>query len=97
LPAFSLEEIGAIFGVLENSEGPRTVDTQTAGLEHRVILRQDELLKIYGLSRNALIRAMRDEGMPQPIKLSPRRKGWFAREVEEWFANRPRGIAPTKR
>ena len=49
----------------------------------------------YGLSRSALERMMRTEGMPLPIRLSPRRKGWFASELAEYFANRPRGICPT--
>lgn len=62
----------------------------------RKILRQEEVMGIYGLSRNALISMMQDEGMPQPIKLSPRRKGWFIHELDEYFANRPRGIHPTK-
>lgn len=62
----------------------------------RKIVRQDEVMRIYGLSRNALFRAMQDEGMPLPIKLSPRRKGWFIHELDEYFASRPRGIHPTK-
>ena len=71
------------------------METGTATLARRVI-RQDEVMRIYGLSRNALLRAMEDEGMPQPIKLSPRRKGWFVHELDEYFANRPRGLHPTK-
>jgi len=71
------------------------METGTATLARRVI-RQDEVMRIYGLSRNAHLRAMEDEGMPQPIKLSPRRKGWFVHELDEYFANRPRGLHPTK-
>ena len=65
-------------------------------ISERKIVRQDEVMRIYGLSRNALFRAMQDEGMPLPIKLSPRRKGWFIHELDEYFAARPRGIHPTK-
>lgn len=66
-----------------------------ARFEPKVIC-QDEVMRAYGVSRNALLRMMRDEGMPQPIKLSPRRKGWFVAELDEYFANRPRGLHPTK-
>ena len=38
-----------------------------------------------------------DEGTPLPIKLSPRRKGWFIHELDDYFASRPRGIHPTKK
>jgi len=71
------------------------LDAETAEVERKII-RQDEVMRIYDLSRNALIRMMRDEGMPLPVKLSPRRKGWFIHELDEYFANRPRGIHPTK-
>lgn len=71
------------------------VDHETAELERKII-RQDEVMRRYDLSRNALQRAMQDEGMPLPIKLSPRRKGWFIHELDEYFASRPRGIHPTK-
>lgn len=71
------------------------MDQETAELERKII-RQEEVMRVYGVSRNALIRMMQDEGCPQPIKLSPRRKGWFIHELDEYFARRPRGIHPTK-
>ena len=71
------------------------MSTHAAVIERKII-RQDEVLRVYGVSRNALIHMMQDEGMPQPIKLSSRRKGWFIHELDEYFAHRPRGIHPTK-
>lgn len=46
------------------------------------------------MSRASIYRAMEHEGFPQAIKLTGRSVGWFLDEVEDWFASRPRGIAP---
>lgn len=46
------------------------------------------------MSKASIYRAMEHEDFPKAIKLTGRSVGWFLDEVEEWFANRPRGIAP---
>ena len=60
----------------------------------RVIISQHEVSAKYGLSRSAIYRMMMAEGMPQPVRLTGRRKGWFVKELDEYFANRPRGLVP---
>lgn len=46
------------------------------------------------MSKSTVYRAIENDGFPKPIKLSGRSVGWFLDEVEDWFANRPRGINP---
>ena len=58
------------------------------------IYRLPDLVSIYSMSRSSIYRAMADEGFPRPIKLTGRSIGWWREQVEDWFANRPTGIAP---
>lgn len=46
------------------------------------------------MSRSSVYRAMENEGFPKPIRTTGRSVAWFFDEVEDWFANRPRGINP---
>jgi predicted DNA-binding transcriptional regulator AlpA len=69
------------------------VDSETAAIE-RLYIREAEVIARYGVPRTGLFRMMRDEGMPQPIRLTGRRKAWKLAELDDYFANRPRGIAP---
>ncbi|WP_298018262.1 AlpA family transcriptional regulator [uncultured Parasphingopyxis sp.] len=66
-------------------------DLDTAEMEpppSRLIYRQKELQQLLGLSRNAIERLMEAEGLPHPIKLSSRSKGWLAAEVHAWLDQR---------
>lgn len=46
------------------------------------------------MSRSSVYRAMENDGFPQPVRTTGRSIAWFLDEIEDWFANRPRGISP---
>lgn len=58
------------------------------------ILKLSEVTAIYSMSRSSIYRAMAEDDFPKPIKLTSRSIGWWREQVEEWFGNRPAGIAP---
>ena len=43
-----------------------------------------------GKSRQQIWRDIRAGSFPAPIELGPNSVGWFADELEEWLASRPR-------
>jgi len=60
----------------------------------RRVVKLPWIIENKAMSRASIYRAMEHEDFPKAIKLTGRSVGWFLDEVEEWFANRPRGIAP---
>lgn len=46
------------------------------------------------MSRSSVYRAIEHDNFPKPIRTTGRSVSWFLDEVEDWFANRPRGINP---
>jgi predicted DNA-binding transcriptional regulator AlpA len=62
--------------------------------ECRVVVDIAYLRNVFDLSPSAVERAMKHEGFPLAIRGARRKKLWWKAEVEEWFANRPRGIQP---
>lgn len=51
-------------------------------------LRRHDVERITGLPTSSLYQEMAEGRFPKPIKLSNRRVGWIASEVEEWAASR---------
>lgn len=60
----------------------------------RRIYKLPDITAIYSMSRSSIYRAMERDGFPQPIKLSSRSVGWWAKSVDDWFESRPTGVAP---
>ena len=49
------------------------------------MLRARDVLRIIGLSRSTLKRMVLEGRFPKPVRLSPRRIGWPARDVKAWL------------
>jgi prophage regulatory protein len=49
------------------------------------MLRTKDVLRLMGLSRSTLKRMVIDGRFPKPMRLSPRRLGWPARDVKAWL------------
>ena len=49
------------------------------------MLRTKDVLRITGLSLSTLKRMVIDERFPRPMRISPRRLGWPARDVRQWL------------
>ena len=64
----------------------------------RRILRKPEVREATGLSDSQIWRKANapDDAFPAPISLGPNAVGWFADEIAEWQANRPRGFGQSK-
>lgn len=60
----------------------------------RRVVKLPWIIENKAMSRASIYRAMEHEDFPKAIKLTGRSVGWFLDEVEDWFSNRPRGIAP---
>lgn len=60
----------------------------------RRVVKLSFIMEDKSMSKSTVYRAIENDGFPKPIKLSGRSVGWFLDEVEDWFANRPRGINP---
>lgn len=60
----------------------------------RRVVKLSFIMEDKSMSKSTVYRAIESGGFPKPIKLSGRSVGWFLDEVEDWFANRPRGINP---
>lgn len=51
------------------------------------ILRQGEVLKITGLSRQTLWRKANDGTFPSPVQITKNAIGWFLSDIEEWLSS----------
>jgi predicted DNA-binding transcriptional regulator AlpA len=60
----------------------------------RRVVKLPWIIENKSMSKASIYRAMEHEGFPSAIKLTGRSVGWFFDEVEAWFENRPRGVAP---
>ena len=49
--------------------------------------------RLAGISHTTLWRLRRTENFPQPISISPNRKGWREIDVDEWLRTRAQMIA----
>ena len=49
------------------------------------MLRTKDVLRLIGLSLSSLKRMVIDGRFPKPVRLSPRRLGWPARDVKAWL------------
>jgi prophage regulatory protein len=49
------------------------------------MLRAKEVLRLIGVSESSLKRMVLDGRFPKPMRLSPRRIGWPARDVKAWL------------
>lgn len=54
------------------------------------ILRMDDVERMLGLSKTCLTRWERTGVMPARRVFGPKYKGWFASEIKQWLASRPR-------
>lgn len=60
----------------------------------RRVVKLPWIIENKSMSKASIYRAMEHEDFPKAIKLTGRSVGWFLDELENWFTNRPRGIAP---
>ena len=56
------------------------------------ILKDNEVVKVIGLSKVTIWRMERSGTFPKRINLSDRRVGWIESEILEWLDSRPKGI-----
>lgn len=47
-----------------------------------------EVESMVGLRKTAIYNAIKHDGFPRPIKLTPRKSGWFVAEVADWLQRR---------
>ena len=55
-----------------------------------VVLAPADVADATSLSRRQIQDLVADGAFPAPIRLSERRVGWLAHEIEAWIADRPR-------
>lgn len=58
------------------------------------VLCLQEVVKLIGLSPATLWREVRAGRFPQPLLISPRRRGWRLSSVIAWLASRPTSPLP---
>lgn len=55
------------------------------------LLRELDVVRATGLSRTSLWRLRQSGDFPKPVKITRRRVGWPAEDVETWIKNRSHG------
>lgn len=80
--------------VLEAKLEQSSEAAQSAPPDDAVIYRMEDLERIYGAKRSNVERAMVRGEFPLAIKLVGKTRGWWRKEVEEYYDNRPRGAFP---
>ena len=63
---------------------------QQTNQERRVIAGYRAAERKTGKSRQQIWRDIRAGSFPAPIELGPNSVGWYADEIDEWLASRPR-------
>lgn len=64
-----------------------------AGVTDR-ILRLPDVCALVGLGRSSVYQAIKDDGFPQPVRLTKSAVGWRESEVQAWIASRqPAGVS----
>lgn len=56
------------------------------------ILRMPDVVKLVGMCRASIYKAIKADNFPQPVRLGARSVGWRQEEVEDWLADRPKGV-----
>lgn len=64
--------------------------TDPEKLAYYRILRLAEVVELTGLSRATIYRLMGEGGFPSSVEIGQVAIGWYAGEVLEWLATRPR-------
>jgi prophage regulatory protein len=74
-----------------HSVSTSTTESETMlNSEPRRILRAPEVERLTGLTKSSRLRLQRAGKFPQPVRLSQSAIGFYADEVEQWIATRPR-------
>ena len=60
------------------------------------VIRQDEAIRLTGLSRTSLWRLERAGLFPPRRRIGRQAVGWLASDIDEWLATRPRGPKSNK-
>lgn len=55
-----------------------------------LVYRLPELMRALHLGKTTIYEMIKDEGFPQPVRLTARAVGWRVDEVRDWLATRPR-------
>jgi prophage regulatory protein len=80
-----------LFGDLPPDDAPLGIDVADQPMvpapepEPDTMLRMPEVVRLTGLSVSTIKRMVLDDRFPKPMRLSPRRIGWPAREVKTWI------------
>jgi prophage regulatory protein len=59
-------------------------------MQPKIILRLNAVQARTGLSRSSIYRFEAEGKFPQRVRLGENSTGWFADEIDEYLANRPR-------
>lgn len=63
-------------------------------LEDRYILWDRKVVEqVVGLKATALYRAIKEDGLPKPIKVGARRSMWRKSDILEWIDSRPQELS----
>lgn len=70
------------------------IKEEMLNLEDRHILWDRKVVEqVVGLKTTALYRAIKEEGLPKPIKTSARRSMWRKSDILEWIDSRPQELS----
>ncbi|MGX9352816.1 helix-turn-helix transcriptional regulator [Shimia sp. W99] len=53
------------------------------------VLRLPQVIEMTGVARSTIYLWIKQGNFPRPLKLSTRRVGWLASDIEEWIHSRP--------
>ena len=79
-----------LFGFMPPFDGEATSSSSMPGPSDDDMLTIVDVARMTSLSPSTINRYYRAKPprLPPPVKLSPRRKGWLARDIKEWIAER---------
>lgn len=69
----------------DNAPGDTASEPEVSRPEDDTMLSPRDVERVTGLSKSTIKRRVADGTFPKPMHLSPRRRGWPAREVKDWL------------
>lgn len=61
--------------------------------DHHILWDRTVVEQVLGLKTTALYRAIKEEGLPKPIKVGARRSMWRKSDVLAWIDSRPQKLS----
>lgn len=70
-----------------------TQETKLNLEDHHILWDRKVVEQVVGLKTTALYRAIKEEGLPKPIKVGARRSMWRKSDVLAWIDSRPQELS----